>query len=409
MAGTVPNMDRTSQAGRSQPEAGDKLSTGGSESGGSAALERPAKSVFPVTVDGPDDVERALAMLQPGESVRFGPAGAGGERAGLGCNVSDFGDWWPEFPQTDGACSSCTDGGPTVVYEVELGNPVAPARAPDTGSPEGRKFWQWLRRHFTGRGMGCAAAAALLDEDADALLAMYVSLRFPPLAVRRRWARALGWADTYGFEAEWRRTDVRLHPAVRDAAGARKVAVINKAPAGAPFDYGELGHDSGTGIDYVDAPPHLVAEVDRGLFAFVVYGDSMTPAYRHGDLVFALPVDASLPDPGDPAADLDARQALPAGAAVFVRFGAAEPTLACRCTFKAYHPLRRREEMRLTPLNRRGRHRAFTVLREHVARLAAAVHVEPSWWDVGRHERGVRLELDGDPPPAAGAAARPVG
>ena len=71
------------------------------------------------------------------------------------------------------------------------------------------------------------------------------------------------------------------------------VPVINKVSAGYPKDFTDLSYPRGVADDYVGCP-----EVrDADAFACRVYGDSMTPKYREGDIVIFSP--AANPKNGD--------------------------------------------------------------------------------------------------------------
>ena len=122
---------------------------------------------------------------------------------------------------------------------------------------------------------------------------------FPPAAERRAWAVRLGFTDLVSFDRQWRDGWARVTRAHRSGW----VPVINKAPAGPPVDYQEFGVDSGLGYEYV---PRSTGQRDEVLFAVVVFGDSMSPAYREGDLVIFRPIAIDEP--------------IPDGSAVFVRF-----------------------------------------------------------------------------------------
>ena len=253
--------------------------------------------------------------------------------------------------------------------------------------PRPSKFWGFILAAFHEHGWGVREAARALGEQERDLEALVRANKLPPLSKRRRWARALGYAETISFEADWRRTSVQLVTGATDESGRRLVKIVNKAPAGEPWDYEESEGDSGVGFDYVEVPEHLRDLAQQELFAFIVVGRSMSPAYEPGDLVFALPSEATgrISD-------------MPEGAAVFARFAPEEPAHPGRCTFKCYgvHPDPRR--MRLSPLNPEAGG-PIEPLREHVVRLAAAVHVEKGWWrvpagTVQRWGRGRRLERD---------------
>ena len=289
--------------------------------------------------------------------------------------------------------------GPPPLHPAALGHGTPPltmraavstaAPSPAPPAPLG-KFWGFMMQQFGEQGWTLREAALALREQEPELAAMIRASKLPPLARRRDWARALGYAETVSFEEAWRRWGdagrVHLQVGASTADGRRLIKVVNKTPAGSPWNYEESEGDSGVGFDYVELPAelqHLARLPD--LFAFVVIGESMSPDYEPGDLVFVTPINAG--------ADPESRAGLADGTAVFVRFAPEEPAFGDRCTFKSYRRHPEPARMRLVPVNHSAG-REMTPLREHVARLARAVHAVPGWWTHGRHSRARRVELD---------------
>ena len=136
--------------------------------------------------------------------------------------------------------------------------------------------------------------------------------------------------------------------------------MVNKAPAGPPVDYEDHGIDSRTGFEYVPRPPGQSDEAR--LFAVVIVGDSMRPAYAPGDLVVFRPAD---PDP--------ARDAVPDGSAVFVRFTADRDH---GCTVKS---LFRRPDGRFDLRPENPAHPTLVAGPWEIARLAVAVDRRPAY------------------------------
>src|SRR5687767_221216 len=71
------------------------------------------------------------------------------------------------------------------------------------------------------------------------------------------------------------------------------IPVINRISAGYPKDFTDLSYPKGVADDYVGCPDLH----DGDAFAARVYGDSMTPKYREGDIVIFSP--AAAPRDGD--------------------------------------------------------------------------------------------------------------
>lgn len=71
------------------------------------------------------------------------------------------------------------------------------------------------------------------------------------------------------------------------------VPVINKVSAGYPEDFTDLSYPRGVADDYIGCPDLH----DRDAFACRVFGDSMIPKFRQGDIVIFSP--AAVPKDGD--------------------------------------------------------------------------------------------------------------
>lgn len=78
-----------------------------------------------------------------------------------------------------------------------------------------------------------------------------------------------------------------------EAVTANAVPVINRVSAGYPKDFTDLSYPRGVADEYVSCPDLH----DGDAFAARVYGDSMTPKYREGDIVIFSP--AAAPREGD--------------------------------------------------------------------------------------------------------------
>ena len=216
-----------------------------------------------------------------------------------------------------------------------------------------------LRGIRLGKRFELRDMAAALETTPDHLRQVEAGAAFPPAAQRRLWARKLGFADLTAFDDQWRSTDPvwsTLLAAHRDGW----IPVVNKAPAGPPTDYEEHGIDTRTGFEYVPRSP---AQAGEGrLFAVVIVGDSMLPAYRPGDLVVFRPADVN--------AD---RSAVPDGTPVFVRFTADRDH---GCTVKS---LWRRTDGRFDLRPENPAHAAIVAGPWEVARLAVAVERRPAF------------------------------
>lgn len=186
---------------------------------------------------------------------------------------------------------------------------------------------------------------------------------FPPAGERRAWALRLGFTDLIDFDRHWRDGWTRVTRAHRDGF----IPVINKAPAGPPVDYEEFGIDSGVGYEYV--PRSEAMDEHDVLFAVIVIGDSMSPAYREGDLVVFRPVSQN--------------ERVPDGSAVFVRFTAERDHT---CTFKNIirHP---DGQLELRPQN--PAHKTILVAPQAIDRMSLAVERRAAFWITPgrRHER----------------------
>lgn len=157
---------------------------------------------------------------------------------------------------------------------------------------------------------------------------------------------------------------VRVKLAHRDGF----VPIINKAPAGGPIDYEEYGIDSGMGYEYV---PRSVGMEGELLFAVIVIGDSMQPAYREGDLVIFRPIRQH-----EQVAD---------GSPVFVRFTAERDHT---CTFKSVH---RRTDGRLDLRPENPAYPVIVAATEEIDRMALAIERREQFWR-SREPRRVRDE-----------------
>ena len=85
-----------------------------------------------------------------------------------------------------------------------------------------------------------------------------------------------------------------LHDLVEKSAGnvehvtTNAVPVINRVSAGYPKDFTDLAYPRGVADEYVSCPDVN----DKDAFAARVFGDSMWPKYREGDIVIFSPVAA---------------------------------------------------------------------------------------------------------------------
>ena len=177
---------------------------------------------------------------------------------------------------------------------------------------------------------------------------------FPPAAERRAWADKLGFADLIDFDRHWRDGWARVTRAHRD----RLIPIINKAPAGPPIDFEEFGIDSGVGYEYVARS--LWMDAHDVLFAAVLIGDSMSPAYAAGDLVIFRPVRQE--------------ERLPDGSPVFVRFSAERDHA---CTFKW---LKRREDGRYELQPENAKYPTQIAGPEMIDRMALAIERREKFW-----------------------------
>ena len=231
-----------------------------------------------------------------------------------------------------------------------------------------------LRGVRLGKSLDLPAMAAALGTTADHLRRVETGAAFPPAGERRRWAAALGFDDLTAFDALWRTAADPFWAAVLAPHRDGWVPVVNKAPAGPPVDYEDHGIDSRTGFEYVPRPPGQ-PDGDDGearLFAVVIVGDSMAPAYAAGDLVVFRPAD---PDP--------ARDAVPDGSAVFVRF-TADRNHGCTVT-----ALWRRTDGRFDLRPENPAHPTLVAGPWEIARLAVAVERRPAYCRVDRSVRQV--------------------
>jgi SOS-response transcriptional repressor LexA len=210
-----------------------------------------------------------------------------------------------------------------------------------------------LRGLRIGKQLDLPSMAHTLGIPPRRLQLIEIGAAFPPAGERRTWAHLLGFSNLVDFDRQWRDGWTRITMSHRDG----HIPIINRAPAGSPIDYEEYGIDSGVGFEYVARSPGMDDEV---LFAVIVIGDSMSPAYREGDLVIFRPVkqDESLPD----------------GSPVFIRFAANRDHA---CTFKT---IWRRPDghFELKPENLA--HRTMIVTPEDIDRMALAMERRPKFW-----------------------------
>jgi SOS-response transcriptional repressor LexA len=188
---------------------------------------------------------------------------------------------------------------------------------------------------------------------------------FPAAIERRNWAGKLGFADLVDFDHQWRDGWARITAAHRDGF----VPIINKAPAGLPFDYEEYGIDSGIGFEYIPRSQGMEGEL---LFAVIVIGDSMSPVFLEGDLVIFRPVRQDEP--------------VPDGSAVFVRFTAERQH---GCTFKSVW---RRSDGRLDLRPENPTHKTIIASGSEIERMALALERRPAFWQPAKETRRVRDE-----------------
>lgn len=173
---------------------------------------------------------------------------------------------------------------------------------------------------------------------------------FPALAVRKIYAKALGFPSVLDMDEAWRGSDSGKR---RTSRGSPRgdIPVINLAPAGSPRAYNECFSDSGVGFEYIDRTPGLP---EGDLFAFVVVGDSMIPEFQEGDYVVCQWATLEELEEGQP---------------VFVRFGNRRSD---ECTFKRIYRARD-GRIELRPDN--PRHPLVIVEAEDILRIAAIAEV----------------------------------
>jgi SOS-response transcriptional repressor LexA len=221
-----------------------------------------------------------------------------------------------------------------------------------------------LRGLRIGKQLDLQSMAYTLGVPPRRLQLIETGAAFPPAAERRTWARVLGFSDLVDFDRQWRDGWTRITLSHRDG----HIPIINRAPAGSPIDYEEYGIDSGVGFEYVPRSPGMDDEI---LFAVIVIGDSMFPAYREGDLVIFRP--------------LKQEESLPDGSPVFIRFSADRDHA---CTFKT---IWRRPNGRLDLRPENPAHRTMTVATEEIDRMALAIERRPKFW-IPPTQRRVRDE-----------------
>jgi SOS-response transcriptional repressor LexA len=215
-----------------------------------------------------------------------------------------------------------------------------------------------LRGMRMGKQLDLQSMASTLGTTARRLELIEAGASFPPAHERRDWAVRLGFADLIDFDRQWRDSWACVTRARRDGW----LPIINQAPAGQPVDYQEYGIDSGLGFEYVPRPPGMDGEI---LFAVIVIGDSMSPAYAPGDLVIFRPVKQE--------------ETVPDGSSVFVRFSAERDHT---CTFKN---LWRHKDGRLELRPQNPLYAPMIVAPAEIDRLALAVERRARFWTAGEH------------------------
>lgn len=94
-----------------------------------------------------------------------------------------------------------------------------------------------------------------------------------------RLQRALGTAEEMGQAQQDEVNTARLAAQVKGDR-SRGIPLINKVPAGEPSEFTDLDYPAGVADDYIDR-----GDVNDDLaFAFHVFGESMEPDYRIGDV-----------------------------------------------------------------------------------------------------------------------------
>lgn len=134
-----------------------------------------------------------------------------------------------------------------------------------------------------------------------------------------------------------------------EVVGWEGVPVVNRVSAGYPQDFTDLGYPARVADEYVPSP----VTGDRDRFAARVYGESMLPAYRDGDVVVFSPA-------AEPASGTDCFVRLEDGRTTFKRVFFEKDAAG-------------RDVVRLQPLNERFE--AKVVAAERVAGVYRAVWV----------------------------------
>jgi SOS-response transcriptional repressor LexA len=199
------------------------------------------------------------------------------------------------------------------------------------------------------------AMAAQLQTAPRRLELVEIGAAFPSAAERRAWAEKLGFADLLDFDRHWRDG----WPAVCLAQQDGQIPIINQTPAGPPIDYQEYGIDSSLGYEYVPRTDDMIGLENNILFAVIVIGDSMFPAWNQGDLVIFRP--------------LRPQDSVPDGSPVFVRFSAERNHT---CTFKRLWS-RADGLIELRPEN--PQHQIMIVPPAEIDRMALAIQCRPNF------------------------------
>lgn len=222
-------------------------------------------------------------------------------------------------------------------------------------------FGKLLRRHRRGRGLTLGALAQRVDVT-PGYLSMIENGRVnnpPSMKVLVRLEAALEVRDASLCKAaQWERTPrpireqlERARQHQEAASSTATVPLINKVAAGYPAAFTDLDYPARASDDVIVVPGYtgLHGDHDPDAFAATVCGDSMSPAYRAGDIVVFSPL-ADVVDGSD----------------CFARL---EPDH--ECTFKRVFFEDNEGRVRLEPLN--PDYPARTVNREDVAGLFRAV------------------------------------
>jgi repressor LexA len=223
----------------------------------------------------------------------------------------------------------------------------------EDAAERGQKLAAWLRSHthtagpHGGRDLDALYRSGQLAQRVNAVLPPETDL--PPPGVVHSGSEGLAaTADAAADAAATERDEQTADAAVQWSnivRLARRVPLINKVAAGGPAAFTDLGFPAGAADDYLQVP----GLDDPDAFATRVTGDSMSPAYREGDIVIFSPL-AEVAD----------------GCDCFVRL---EPDH--EVTFKRVYFHEVEGQVRLQPLN--PDHPPRLVPREQVAGLFRAV------------------------------------